>query len=315
MNLNRWMVGLGGLLLSMVIAGMVAGWQAAAFIMAAVLVSMAAWVWLTFIWVRVPEMEVFVVFNRETGAFSRFITQGRHIVLFPLEQIAGRMSTMPNAVQGHCRGAQTQGGVAVDLDWTISYQLAPNNAVEGLRPIIARFMTGDTRNFFRRHANNCLAEILCNHTMHTLSAPGMIGDLQGQFQEALAARLRPFGVNLFRVMVSNVAFPPHIQAILESAREREIYAESEARMMERLQQAFHQFTPQDLEWFMRLEQLRELGKNGVLLQMPWLQSMLKLDGHEPKQPGNGRIRDDGPIIPNPPEPDGGGDRGLWPPSA
>lgn len=274
-----------------------------------------------YVWVRVPEMQTLIIFHRERQAFVRFVEHNggrRHLLNVPLEYVKARISTMPSSVQGRCAQAQTHGGVSVDLSWSVTYQLQPEMADSDVKPIVARLVQGSLNHFFKKHVVNCLQAIVGQFTVADLSGPTVLLMLEKRLHHELAGRLRPFGMRVFRVMVTGLSFPPHVTQALEEARERELYAESEARMLERLQQALSQFTDEEMERLLRLQQVRQMGKHGVSLHVPWMpftNTVIQQEREQRaggKQTGNSRHAADRPF---PPASDSDGpERRDWPPS-
>jgi len=249
----------------------------------------AAWLIVRYFWVRVGEMETAVVFNVERQAFVCFLPPGRHLLLFPLEQIKTVVSTAPTSVGGTVLKAQTNGGITTGADWSLTYVFDPAAIQPDLRAIVARVLPAHANRFLRGHVNNCLARLIGRHTVERLSDEGARGRLERELRDDVVERLRPFGIVVFRLMITGVDLPHPVQTALEAAHERELYASSEARSLERLQRAVSHFSDDDMQRLLQLKQLHELGQNGVALPVPVLTHMQSLfpSGNHHGQRGNG----------------------------
>lgn len=249
---------------------------------------LAVWFVNRYVWIRVGEMETAVVFHREARAFTRFLPPGRHL-LSVMEQVKAVISTAPSSLKGSCTKAQTAGGILVRADWLLQYKLEPDRIQPDLRPALARALPEHGDLILRNHVNNCLQLLLSEHTVDTLAEAGSRGRLERALREAAARRLAPFGVQVFRVMILALELPTQVQAYLEAAHRQELFAQSEARVLERLQQAVSRFSAEDMEWLLQLKQLQELGQNGVMLQLP-IPAFLNGQPTATNQAGNGRPR-------------------------
>lgn len=269
MNANKLLALLSCIVTGLIVGSLVNKWAGGLVVVTAVL-GFAAHFIDRYLWVRVGEMETAVVFNVERRAFARFLLPGRHFLLFPLEQIHSVISTAPATVAGVVLNAQTNGGISAGVEWALTYVFNPAMVQPDLRPIVARVLPEHGRKFLRGHVNNCLALLVSRHTVETLSGRGARGRLERELRDDVTRRLWPFGIQVFRIMITAVELPHPVQTALEAAHERELYASSEAHSLERLQRAVSHFTDADMERLLQLKQLHELGQNGVALHVPML---------------------------------------------
>ena len=237
------------------------------------------------VWVRVPEMEVWTKFNRETKAFSEYLPPGRHWVL-PWERIGSKISTQAMTVRGKCLQAQTEGGITANVDWSVTYRLVPEQIAPHLRSTMARALPQYSDNMVRSHGNNCTSLVISELPVAALANKGSRGRLERMIREKLVERLYPFGIQVFRVMVTGVELPPKVSATYESAHERMVYAYSEAEAMERLHQAVSKFSDSDMERLLLLKQVHAMGQNGVAMYMQPVTPTFQSGGR-----ANGEVRD------------------------
>ena len=285
MNLNKLVVGVALALAVAVAVGLVVGKVGFWTVVGLLILALVSMFIDRFVYIRVGEMETAVVFNRETRAFSRFLLPGRHLLKFPLERVTATLSTAPTTANGRCKNAQTQEGVSVDLAFSITYELFPGNTEAQLQPRMARFLPSGANGLVRNHAINCVAQVVNHKTVETLCQRGVRARLERELRDTVQERLRPFGISVYRVMVTSVDLPLQVKNSLEEAHERTVYAQSEACALEHLHQVLSQFSDADVDRLLQLRQLREMGQNGVTLHMPFLGN---LGGRGNSGNGNGR---------------------------
>jgi regulator of protease activity HflC (stomatin/prohibitin superfamily) len=260
------------------------------------------------IWVRVPEMEVWTKYNRETKAFVGYLPPARHWI-WPWERIGGKISTQVKAVGGKCLNTQTEGGITSNVNWSATYRIEPSQIASNLWSAMARTLPEYSEKMVRSHGNNCIARVISELPVSDLTNNGNRSRLEREIRERLANRLRPFGIQVFRVMVTGVELPPKVEATYQAAHERIVHAYSEAEALERLHQAISKFSDSDMERLVVLKQVHALGQNGVAMYMPPIVTSFQ-SGSRP----NGEARDG--RKPNGPSPstsagaDGG--HGEWP---
>lgn len=319
MTLNKLAFVSVGVIISVALAGAYIGWTGVGVVIVALLLALSAWLVEQYIWVRIPEMEMAVVFNRETGAFARFLLPGRHLVKFPLERITAVISLAPGNVSGVCRGAQSNGGIPVTVHWKVVYVLNPERMNPDLHARLARSLPEHMDALLGSHAGNCVQRLINEQTVEMLSSGGAQQRLERELRARLVNRLMPFGIQVYRAMLTGIELPPGVQATLEKAHEREVYAASEARSLERLQEAVSRFSDEEMARLLKLKELHELGQHGVA--MPIWPTVLSGDYQrapretdtpspptEEEQRGNGRSF----TTPLTPPPDQEPISGEWP---
>lgn len=257
------------------------------------------------VWVRVPEMEVWTKFNRETKAFVDYLQPGRHWIM-PWERIGDKLSTQAKVVGGKCLQTQTDDGITPQVDWSVTYKLEPTQIADYLRSPLARTLPQYSDRMVRSHGNNCTARVISELPVTALTDNGSRRRLERMIREELVERLHPFGIQVFRVMVTGVKLPEKVAETYEAAHERIVYAISEAEAMGRLHEAVSKFTDADMERLLLLKQLRELGQNGVAMYMQPIMPIIQ-NGR-----ANGEAAGDGRTPPKSPPKSGHAD---WQPPA
>lgn len=265
---------------------------------------------LQFLWIRVPEMEVWTKYNREKKAFSGYLPPGRHWV-WPWERIDDKISTQATVVGGKCLNTQTEGGITANVDWSVTYKIEPSQIAAHLWSQMARTLPRNSGRLVRSHGNNCIARVISELPISHLTNRGNRSRLERMIRDKLAERVHQFGIQVFRVMVTGVELPSKVEATYQAAHERIVHAYSEADALERLHQAVSKFSDADMERLVVLKQIHELGQHGVAMYMPPIMTSFQA-GNRP----NGEVRDRIPKTPssgNSPGKEGG--HGKWSPPA
>ncbi|WP_420643466.1 SPFH domain-containing protein [Candidatus Leptofilum sp.] len=225
----------------------------------------AFWGYSRFGLVQVPEMEVGVVFNKRRQAFARFMPPGRHAFNPLTEQFTHTIPTGSGSANGRCQTVQTSGGIALDVEWSVNFEIDPFQIKAAARPKLARNLPKKANSIVTKHLNNCLRHVIGELTVDQVCEPGATRRLERAVRQQLAARLSDAGFSFSRVMIGAIEMPRHVKAALEAAQERAVQTENEARALARLQQVVSQFSEDDMQRLMELERIHTLGQNGVAL--------------------------------------------------
>lgn len=263
-----------------------------------------------YVWVRIGEMEAAVVFNQERRAFSRFITEGRHLILFPFEQIVAYFSTGPQVAKGLCRKVYSSGGVNIEIDFAITFVVTPYRIEPALRAKMARALPAHAEQMVRTHASNIVSHLISEMTIEDLYRRGIRPILERSLHQRLANRLLPFGIELYRVMVTGLQFPPKVQTDLEQAHRQDVRVAAETRTLRHLQEVVNRFSDEDMARLVELRRLQLLGDNGVMLTWPTLMQQRPFGHSGGRDDSGGNGRGDGPVIPSPA--DGPSAAANWP---
>ena len=218
--------------------------------------------------IRVPEMEVGVIFDKRRQAFARFIPSGRHPLNPFTEMISHTIPTGSGSANGRCLGVQTNGGISLDVEWGVNFDIDPFQIKASARPKLARNLPKKANNIVTKHLNNCLRHVIGEMTIDQLCEPGATRRLERAVRQQLAARLSEAGFSFSRVMVGAIDMPKHVRTALEAAQERAVQTENEVRSLERLHEVVSQFSEADMQRLMELERIHTLGQNGVTLVYP-----------------------------------------------
>lgn len=232
------------------------------------LVLLGVWAYTKFGFIRIPEMEVGVVFDKRRQAFARFVPSGRHPFNPLTEQFSHTIPTGSGSANGRCQGVQTHGGISLDVEWSANFELDPFQIKAAARPKLARNLPKKANSIVSKHLNNCLRHVIGEMTIDQVCEPGATRRLERAVRQQLTVRLSEAGFSFSRVMVGAIDMPRHVKAALEAAQERAVQTENEARSLARLHEIVSQFSEADMQRLMELERIHALGQNGVTLVYP-----------------------------------------------
>ncbi len=226
------------------------------------------WAYTKLGFIRIPEMEVGVVFDKRDQAFARFVPGGRHPFNPLTEQLSHTIPIGSGSANGRCQGAQTNGGISLDVEWSVNFDIDPFQIKASARPKLARNLPKKANSIVSKHLNNCLRHVIGEMTIDQLCEPRATQRLERAVRQQLTARLSDAGFSFSRVMVGAIDMPRHVKAALEAAQERAVQTENEARSLARLHEVISQFSEADMQRLMELERIHALGQNGVTLLYP-----------------------------------------------
>ncbi len=253
---------------SVVVGGsLAAGWQTAGIVAALVFLLSLSMIIARVALVRVPELSVAVVYNRESAAFSRLLPGGRHWLRPFVEQVQAVIPLGAETAMSACQ-AYTSGGVALTVRWQATFQIEPLSLSRDLQAKLALKLARKSRLMVQSHVNNCLQLVLSHYTIADLFAGGGRGRLERAVRQAAAEQLTPLGLAVQRVTIQEMELPAQVQSTLAAAHERAVQTESEALALAHLQKVISQFSDSDMQRLAELERLRVLGQHGVSLVYP-----------------------------------------------
>ena len=218
--------------------------------------------------IRIPELEVGVVYDKHRQAFARFVPSGRHPFNPLTEQFSHTIPTGSGSANGRCQGVQTNGGISLDVEWSVNFDIDPFQIKASARPKLARNLPKKANSIVSKHLNNCLRHVIGEMTIDQLCDPGATRHLERAVRQQLTTRLSEAGFSFSRVMVGAIDMPRHVKAALEAVQERAVQTENEARSLARLHEVISQFSEADMQRLMELERIHALGQNGVTLVYP-----------------------------------------------
>ena len=83
-------------------------------------------------------MEVGVIYHKRRLAFARFLPSGRHPFNPFTEHFSHSIPTGSGSANGRALGVQTSGGISLDIEWGVNYEIDPFQIKATARPKLAR---------------------------------------------------------------------------------------------------------------------------------------------------------------------------------
>ncbi len=174
-------------------------------------------------YVFIPEKQVAVVYG--PGGFSRFLPPGNHFLNPFSEQIETFISTTSSIVKGLCVGARASGGIPISIEWKLVYRINPFIIGPSMRSDLARSLPNQAPDIAQTHTDNCIRQHIEKFTVNALCKANAQYCLERQLERVVVERLRPFGFEVYRIMLGTITMSPKVVAALEAAYERQIQAE------------------------------------------------------------------------------------------
>lgn len=218
--------------------------------------------------ITVPELTIGVAFHKKGNKFARFLEPGTHWINPMKEEVTAFIKTSGQSASGRTTGAQAIGGLPLEIEWTIAYTLKPQKLSAEARPKMARALPDKAAKIAQQQINNCWHHLVGDYTIEQLTEPGAHRRLERHIRQLVQARLQPLGFEVSRIMIEAIHLPKQVQQALESAHEREMQAEKEAKALERLQKVVSQFSEADMARLVEIERLHILGKQGFAMVYP-----------------------------------------------
>lgn len=214
------------------------------------------------------ELESALVVNRGTGNFVRFLAPGNHWIDPLTETVKANIPLASQSVTHVSEGIQTCGGIPVKISFRAGYAIEPNKIARKNLAKMARALCGKLDGMVQKRVTASLQHIVGDITPQKLTAQGAIKRLERQVKQICKAKLEDKGVKINEITIESIQLPKHVRESLEAAHERELFAEQEARILERLHQVIGNFSDQEMDRLIELERIQTLGRNGVTMMYP-----------------------------------------------
>lgn len=250
------------------IAGSTLGWLGVILVVMAVIAAASAWFIQKEGKIVVPELTMGAIYQRKGDRFLRFVEPGTHWINPATEMLGELINTGGQTASAHTKGIQAIGGLSLEVEWALAYNLEPDKLTAAMRPKMARALPSKSAAIAKQHLNNCLHHVIGDYTMEQLCEPGIHRKLEREVRQLARTRLEPMGYNIARVMIEAVHMPKQVMQALEAAHQRDMQAENEARALERLQKVVSQFSKDDMDRLMELERIHIMGKHGIAMVYP-----------------------------------------------
>ncbi|MFK7802270.1 MAG: SPFH domain-containing protein [Anaerolineae bacterium] len=214
------------------------------------------------------ELESALVVDRGTGNFVRFLPPGNHWIDPLTETVKTKIPLASQSVSHVSEGIQTCGGIPVKISFRAGYTIDPSKIGRKNLAKMARALNGSLDGMVQKRVTASLQHIVGEITPQELTAYGSIKRLERQVKQMCRAKLEDKGVKMGEIAIENIQLPKHVRESLEAAHERELFAEQEARILERMHRVIGSFSDQEMDRLIELERIQTLGRNGVTMMYP-----------------------------------------------
>ncbi|MEM9775785.1 MAG: SPFH domain-containing protein [Chloroflexota bacterium] len=261
-----------------VIAGISFGWMLVGAIILLGTAGVGSFLYFRAASITLGEFQAALVIDSRTGNFVRFLMPGSHLTDPFREEISKVIPLNSQTAKHTSEGIQTSGGIPVKVSWQVGYSIQPNKIGREYMSKMARAFSGKVDGTIQKRANAALQHVVGEMPPQELTAPGAVKRLERHVKQICKAKFDQKGIKINEVLVDHIQLPRHVRESLESAHERELLAEQEARILERLHKVVSQFSTEEMDRLIELERIQMLGRNGVTMMMP---SAGQLIGHQP----------------------------------
>ena len=240
----------------------------------------------------IPEHQVAVVFVREDQSFARLLPGPRRQFVFTyLEQIVAHLNTAPDVVSATTMDVQASDGIPYRVEWALPFELAPLSIPRGMCAKLIRMLIQNPHRLVTVHVEDCLRLVLGKYPASELSRARNRRRLANELRDEIHARLQPFGIHVYRIMLGAMTPPHSYQDALNQAQQAEIQSQSQTNALHRLQQTVSSYSENDVKRLVEFEGLGILRENGAVIVYPFpsvldgqlnintLKSLNKNNGH------------------------------------
>ncbi len=214
------------------------------------------------------ELESALVVNKQTGNFVRFLSPGQHWIDPFSETVKTKLPLNGQSTKFTSDGIQTCGGIPIKISWQVGYSIRPDMIGRSHLAKMARALSNPLDGMLQKRITAALQHIVGDMTPQELTAQGSIKQLERRIKQICRAKLEDKGIKVSEVLIQNIQLPRHVRESLESVHERELLADQEARVLERLHKVISSFSDEEMHRLIELERIQMLGRNGVTMMYP-----------------------------------------------
>lgn len=175
---------------------------------------------------------------------------------------------------GTTANVRTREGIPINIPWSVSFRVEVWRLKPGVDYKMARALPNNADKMVAGRMNQILQHVVGQKSVKELyAAPGhnsAIQQLEDEVRTQLLSRARAIGVTGIAghdLKIGPIELPGKIEATLRDAHQRLLYADTLAHALQRLQQAVHAFSPEDMERLTELERLRIIDEKTQSLVM------------------------------------------------
>ncbi|HRQ37320.1 MAG TPA: SPFH domain-containing protein [Chloroflexota bacterium] len=187
----------------------------------------------------------------------------RHQINRATEVLKSRLRKGSFEASGTAKDVRTREGIPINIPWVISFRIEVWRIKPGIDYKLARGLPDNADKMVGGRMLQILQHVVGQKSIQDLyAAPGnnsAIQLLEDEVRTQLLSRARAIGITGIAgndLKIGPIELPGKIETTLRDAHQRLLYADTLANALQRLQQAVHAFSPDDLERLTELERLR-----------------------------------------------------------
>jgi regulator of protease activity HflC (stomatin/prohibitin superfamily) len=218
---------------------------------------------------RVSELEVAVIFDKRSQAFSRFLGPGRHW-LKPWEQRKATISTSVTKVRRRrCEEVHTYDGILFSIEWTLTYHLDPLKIEPERQRSAARWLPdkSSVEDFLRDQVDHGLRLVVGGKSSTDLYRPLMQLELEKELKDEVYEVVKSVGIELQGIMLGAIRGPEKLENAFEEALKHQVEVKGETKALQQLDEDLVRKVRSEAEirHLQEFERIYTLGEHGVAL--------------------------------------------------
>ncbi|MDX1522060.1 MAG: SPFH domain-containing protein, partial [Anaerolineae bacterium] len=164
-------------------------------------------------WV-VLEDTVAITVDRN-GFIKRRLPSGRHL-LRPFERVDFTLETKGKLATGRVVAVTTSDGLAVHINWSGVYKLAPETITESISQRLRGLLAAEKA--IARNTDIYLRKLVGSHTVRDLFNPTTRDRMERQLNQLLADRLKPLGIGFNGLNLQVIELPQEVAEAFNKAK-------------------------------------------------------------------------------------------------
>ncbi len=187
----------------------------------------------------------------------------RHRINRATEVLKSRLRKGSFEASGTAKDVRTCEGIPITIPWTVSFRIEVWRIKPGIDYKLARALPDYADKMVGGRMLQILQHVVGQKSIQELYATAgnnsAIQQLEDEVRTQLLNRARAIGITGIAgndLKIGPIELPGKIETTLRDAHQRLLYADTLATALQRLQQAVHAFSPEDMERLTELERLR-----------------------------------------------------------
>ncbi len=198
----------------------------------------------------------------------------RHRINRANEVLKARLRKGSFDASGTATNVRTREGIPITIPWTVSFRIEVWRIKPGTDYKMARALPANADKMVGGRMMQILQHVVGQKSIQelyaTLGDNSAIQQLENEVRVQLLTRARAIGITGVAgndLKIGPIELPGKIETTLRDAHQRLIYADTLAHALQRVQQAIHSFSPDDMERLTELERLRIIDEKTHTIAM------------------------------------------------